>query len=573
MAGLAASQLPPEELHAGDKIAYYSMAFVCGNPQGYREAIVLKVDADPGVAKPLDLDSSDIISSTQMLKRLVDRWGNAIVEGGALWRKLRTFTLVPGEHEAPTRASTFNRAMQEAVRQAFAAAHSTEHAPREELACAVSERTATSRSVTVSAPASDVSGSSAARTGERAPSRGAPCTTSHGRRVLREDSPPIGMDVCRDMVSTDIGDPRVVQAASSAAVGAMQLQHSEMETPRDGEGHASEASRGSDDRETQDGDIVANSQLVAVSDYLQSIPTRLKRAKIRHQAKKRPARWHVPRSRKRRDQKKCAVTRSGMNIYHAHTVKARSTKETLQRAGVKDRLRALHVRRPKFVETRTETLDLMKVVIWPTSVLPITESQVPQGLEFPDIGDGDLCQCFGDCFMDSCKIALLSIYCTPECCSLGGACSNSPRNHPGLKLYDTCRVGLGVHTTAYIEVGDVVGEYVGRLFEYPAVLEGQSAQAIKQNSGYTMLLNTQSVSGMFVYIEALKCGSITRFMSHSCDPHVEFVEMQNESKIKVLARMIKTVWPGTQLTVNYGDEIWFKCGCDSCWVDPVDEVE
>uniref|UniRef100_H3GPX8 SET domain-containing protein n=1 Tax=Phytophthora ramorum TaxID=164328 RepID=H3GPX8_PHYRM len=423
MAGLAASQLPPEELHAGDKIAYYSMAFVCGNPQGYREAIVLKVDADPGATKPLDLDSSDIISSTQMLKRLVGRWGNAIGEGGALWR------------------------------------------------------------------------------------------------------------------------------------------------------HASEASRGSEDRETQDGDIVANSQVVAVSDYLQSIPTRLKRAKIRHQAKKRPARWHVPRSRKRRDQKKCAVTRSGMNIYHAHTVKARSTKETLQRAGVKDRLRALHVRWPKFVEIRTETLDLMKVVIWPSSVLPITESEVPEGLEFLDIGGGDPCQCFGDCFMDSCKNALLSIYCTPECCRLGGVCSNSPRNHPGLKLYDTCRVGLGVHTTDYIEVGDVVSEYVGRLFEYPAVLEGQPALAIKQNSGYTMLLNTQSVSGMFVYIEALKCGSITRFMSHSCDPNVKFVEMQNGSKVKVLARMIKTVWPGTQLTVNYGDEIWFKCGCDSCWVDPVDEEE
>ncbi|KAE8977117.1 hypothetical protein PF010_g7513 [Phytophthora fragariae] len=88
-----------------------------------------------------------------------------------------------------------------------------------------------------------------------------------------------------------------------------------------------------------------------------------------------------------------------------------------------------------------------------------------------------------------------------------------------------------------------------------------------------MLLNAKSVSGMFVYIEALHCGSITRFMSHSCDPNVEFVEMQNGKDVKVLARMIKTVKPGTQLTVNYGDEIWFKCACDSCWVDPDDEEE
>jgi len=39
----------------------------------------------------------------------------------------------------------------------------------------------------------------------------------------------------------------------------------------------------------------------------------------------------------------------------------------------------------------------------------------------------------------------------------------------------------------------------------------------------------------------------------------------------VLARMIKSVRPGTQLTVNYGDEVWFKCACDACWVDPDDE--
>jgi hypothetical protein len=38
-----------------------------------------------------------------------------------------------------------------------------------------------------------------------------------------------------------------------------------------------------------------------------------------------------------------------------------------------------------------------------------------------------------------------------------------------------------------------------------------------------------------------------------------------------LTVMIKTAFPGTQLTVNYGDEIWLKCACDSCWVDPNDD--
>uniref|UniRef100_H3GZH6 SET domain-containing protein n=1 Tax=Phytophthora ramorum TaxID=164328 RepID=H3GZH6_PHYRM len=147
-------------------------------------------------------------------------------------------------------------------------------------------------------------------------------------------------------------------------------------------------------------------------------------------------------------------------------------------------------------------------------------------------------------------------------CAHGAACPVT--NHPGLQLHDTCRVGLGVHTTAYIELGDVVGECVGRLFEYPAVIEGQPRQAIKQNSEYTVLLNAQSASGVYVYIEALNCGSITLFMSHSCNPNVEFVKIQNGTTVKVLARMIKAVRPGTQLTVNYSDEVWFKCACDTC---------
>jgi cell envelope opacity-associated protein A len=127
----------------------------------------------------------------------------------------------PGQHDAPTQASAFNRAVQEAAREAFAAADRAEHSASEETTCSVSEDMVTSP-VTVPTPASDVSVSSVARTGGMVPSRGAPCTTTPGRRVLREDSLPSGMAVCRAMVSTDPGDPRNMQAASGAAVGATQ---------------------------------------------------------------------------------------------------------------------------------------------------------------------------------------------------------------------------------------------------------------------------------------------------------------------------------------------------------------
>ncbi|OWY97274.1 hypothetical protein PHMEG_00032248 [Phytophthora megakarya] len=44
MAGLNASELPYEELWAGDTIEYFSYAFVCGDPRGYRMARILAVD-------------------------------------------------------------------------------------------------------------------------------------------------------------------------------------------------------------------------------------------------------------------------------------------------------------------------------------------------------------------------------------------------------------------------------------------------------------------------------------------------------------------------------------------------
>ncbi|KAE9335567.1 hypothetical protein PR003_g12946 [Phytophthora rubi] len=38
--------------------------------------------------------------------------------------------------------------------------------------------------------------------------------------------------------------------------------------------------------------------------------------------------------------------------------------------------------------------------------------------------------------------------------------------------------------------------------------------------------------------------------------------------MKVLAVMIKSMRAGTQLTVDYGKQVWIKCACDDCWVKP-----
>ncbi|KAE9036235.1 hypothetical protein PR002_g7182 [Phytophthora rubi] len=86
-------------------------------------------------------------------------------------------------------------------------------------------------------------------------------------------------------------------------------------------------------------------------------------------------------------------------------------------------------------------------------------------------------------------------------------------------------------------------------------MEGQPAEMMKQNGGYTMLLHERSVTRKFVYVEVLKCGSTTRFLSHAYDPNVAFFEMQNRTTVKELTITIKSVNAGTQLTVNYDKQI------------------
>ncbi|ETO72687.1 hypothetical protein F444_11289 [Phytophthora nicotianae P1976] len=56
------------------------------------------------------------------------------------------------------------------------------------------------------------------------------------------------------------------------------------------------------------------------------------------------------------------------------------------------------------------------------------------------------------------------------------------------------------------------------------MVEGQPPLAVRQNSGYTLLYNAKLVNNNFVYVDALRCGSITRFISHSCEPNAAFIE-------------------------------------------------
>ncbi|KAE8899117.1 hypothetical protein PF003_g16960 [Phytophthora fragariae] len=556
MVGLSLSELSPEELHAGDKIAYYSWAFVTGDPRGYRESVVLRVDSSTTEGTPIQVDTGEVVPLTMKLKRLVDHTGHPCTGEEAKWRNLRTFRLVDGTYDAPMRSSAFNRAVQDAIADAFAYARRLGGQEREDLV----ENAATGSALLAEQTGNDVSMTSTSVAL-------VPTVAAYDAVVSTAEPPAACEHSAITRVCVDVDDEKAGEAEEAPSIPNPAI------VPMYSGGDASAVGIAAGEREETPINPPTDMELVAVKDYLKSVPTRLERAKIRNQPKLRPAGWHVPRSRKRRDQKKCGITRSGTNIYHAHTIKAKKAKAMLRLPGIKARLRALHVRRPVFVAPSAPADPVDAEVPWPAHVNYTEECEVPEGIAFADIGDGDPCKCIGDCFMDTCSNAALAIFCTPDCCALNAACSNAPRTLHTLKLYDTGRVGLGVFTTTYLEVGDVVGEYAGRLCEYAAIVEGQPAEAMKQNRGYTMLLHERSVNGKFVYIEALKCGSTTRFLSHACDPNVAFFEMQNRTTVKVLAVMIKTVKAGTQLTVNYCKKVWFKCACDDCWVEPTGEEE
>ncbi|RLN55050.1 hypothetical protein BBJ28_00004328 [Nothophytophthora sp. Chile5] len=121
MPGLSASELPPEALHAGDTVEYFSRAFVSGDPRGHRRAVVTRVDGDPDAEFPIAVDTCEPVPTDMMVKRVADRFSAPIQAGESLWRKLRTFDLVPGASEAPSQASALNKALAGAVAAAVEA--------------------------------------------------------------------------------------------------------------------------------------------------------------------------------------------------------------------------------------------------------------------------------------------------------------------------------------------------------------------------------------------------------------------------------------------------------------------
>ncbi|ETM98001.1 hypothetical protein PPTG_19816, partial [Phytophthora nicotianae INRA-310] len=169
--------------------------------------------------------------------------------------------------------------------------------------------------------------------------------------------------------------------------------------------------------------------------------------------------------------------------------------------------------------------------------------------------------CQEQCYPDECINSKLSIFCSTKNCSLGGVCGNSfEREADGLTLFRS-RVGIVVYTRKPIDPGVIIAEYCGQLRAYDGMYKSNVDPAkLKHNTGYSMLLHTRPTrTGYFAFVEAVKYGGIARFINHSDSPNTAFRELRNRRSVKVGVVSTRTINPGDELTVDYGDEIWFAC--------------
>jgi hypothetical protein len=101
MGGLSASELRPEELHAGEYIEYYSPRHGFGDPRDYRTARVIRVgQADDRY--PLKLTTDELLSVYGMVKRFQDAHAHRYPRADTKWRKIRSLTLCEGHVENAT---------------------------------------------------------------------------------------------------------------------------------------------------------------------------------------------------------------------------------------------------------------------------------------------------------------------------------------------------------------------------------------------------------------------------------------------------------------------------------------
>ncbi|ETM36667.1 hypothetical protein L914_16695, partial [Phytophthora nicotianae] len=348
MTGLIAKQFPPEVLRAGDLIEYYSRRFVVGDPRGLRVAVVQAIDDGPGTPFPVKLDTEEPLLGDNLLRRRRDSSGKKLgIEKEVKWRKLRSYKLEAGTIRRPTHTTTLGERLSAAVDAAMADVHVLLRGGCEDL-------TATGSDVQENlSPPLEM-----ALTKKKSPSTAGTALRSTSSGAMQPQTT-MEHDWSEEICAQEAGDAETAQNQCRDAASKKKPSRSSetASTPSP----STEATHGSSEEpcaSEEIGEPPTDTELLAAQAYANTVPTRWMRKKIRHQAKETAYTWKQYRSRQHRYQAKCAITRSGNQIYHAHSLKAKRVKALLRLPGVMGKLKVLRERRQVYTTPTTTSRPL-----------------------------------------------------------------------------------------------------------------------------------------------------------------------------------------------------------------------
>ncbi|EGZ15348.1 hypothetical protein PHYSODRAFT_507019 [Phytophthora sojae] len=156
----------------------------------------------------------------------------------------------------------------------------------------------------------------------------------------------------------------------------------------------------------------------------------------------------------------------------------------------------------------------------------------------------------------------MHIFCSPNCCPYSGKCGNGLEDSSKVFLGRNQRTHeLGIVAGEVIDAGELLGQYLGEIEHVSA-----SRANRPRNWGYRLVLKQrpeQPATGVCAAINAERMGSLMRFVNHSCRPAAAFVELSNGRRTTVVVVTTRDICRGEEVTVDYGDDLWFVCRCEA----------
>ncbi|EGZ13513.1 hypothetical protein PHYSODRAFT_513845, partial [Phytophthora sojae] len=155
----------------------------------------------------------------------------------------------------------------------------------------------------------------------------------------------------------------------------------------------------------------------------------------------------------------------------------------------------------------------------------------------------------------------VNVYCNARCCPYGGKCGNGLEESSKIFLDRNFRTQqLGVVAAEDISAGEVLGQYLGEI-EHVSVSRANRPR----NNGYRLLMKQRPEKPTYpicAAINAAGMGGLMRFLNHSCESAAEFREVSNGHRTTVVAATTRRIYRGEEVTIDYGDDLWFVCRCE-----------